>query len=371
MIPCANPQAGFERHREPILAAVARVLGSGQYVLGPEVAAFEREFAAYCGAGHAVGVNSGTDALSLALRALGVGAGDEVITVSHTALATVAAILSTGATPVLVDIERNHWTIDPAALEAAMSPGTKAIVAVHLYGQPADMDAVLAIARRRGVPVIEDCAQAAGAEYRGQRVGSIGDAGCFSFYPTKNLGAVGDGGAVVTSDPALAERVRRLRQYGWDGRRQTAEPGVNSRLDELQAAILSALLPSLDAGNAARQAIASRYTDAFEGLEGLATPRPRAGSRHVYHLYAMACAGRDGLKDALARDGIAAGVHYPVPAHRHHGYDARCRIGPAGLPVTEAFVAQTLSLPMYPELPPGEVVRVIDAVRRFAGAVPA
>jgi dTDP-3-amino-3,4,6-trideoxy-alpha-D-glucose transaminase len=310
MIPCANPLAQYLTHKNEILEALHRVLEAGQYMLGSEVSAFESSFASYCGVDHAVGVNSGTDALVLTLRGLGIGAGDEVITVSHTALATVAAVLATGATPVLVDVEPDYWTMQTAGLERAITARTRAVIPVHLYGQPSDLSGILAIARTHGLFVIEDCAQAAGADYKGQRVGSFGDAACFSFYPTKNLGAIGDGGAIVTRDAAFAERVRRLRQYGWNDARETEEPGLNSRLDVVQAAILRVKLPSLDRDNARRQYIARIYD---EGLAALPIVRParRPGSTHVFHLYVVASPGRDRIKDVLVARGVGAGVHYP------------------------------------------------------------
>jgi dTDP-4-amino-4,6-dideoxygalactose transaminase len=361
VIPWASPLAQTRAHRAAIDVALARVLDSGVYVLGEEVAAFEREFAAYCGATLAVGVGSGTDALVLALKALGVGPGDEVITVSHTALATAAAIIAAGGTPVLVDIDASY-TIDPSRLEAAIGPRTKVVIAVHLYGQPADLDAIAAIARQHGLKLIEDCAQATGARYRGRTVGSLADVGCFSFYPTKNLGAVGDGGMVITSDETLAARLRRLRQYGWNEFRETEEPGLNSRLDPLQAAILRAKLPSLDADNARRVSIAQRYAN---GLAGLPLKLPENSGGHVYHLYVVACETRDALAVHLGKEGVGSAVHYPVPVHRHRGYVDRVRIPAAKLPVTERIVGGIVSLPIYPELSDLEVDRVIAVIRGY------
>jgi dTDP-4-amino-4,6-dideoxygalactose transaminase len=361
MIPCANPLAQYLSRRQQILDAVTRVLDSGHYILGPEVEAFETAFAAYCGVEHAIGVASGTDALMLALRGLGIGPGDEVITVSHTAVATVAAVLAAGATPVLVDVEPDYWTIDPEAARRAITARTRAIIPVHLYGQPADMAAIMAIAGEHGLSVIEDCAQAVGAQYRGLRVGSVGDAGCFSFYPTKNLGAIGDGGAVVTKRTDVAARVRRLRQYGWDEHRATEAPGVNSRLDALQAAILGVKLPRLEADNARRREIAARYTEGLAGLP-IDSPRARPHTSHVYHLYVIACEERDRLKQRLADADVVAGVHYPVPAHAHPGYDGKCRIGPGGLGLTDRLVGRILSLPMYPEMSAADVERVLSVM---------
>lgn len=362
MIVPALPLAQFRTHEPAIREAVARVLESGAYILGREVETFERDFAGYLGVSHTVGVASGTDALVLALRALDIGAGDEVITVSHTALATVAAILAAGATPVLVDIEPKTYTIDPAAIEGAVTRRTKAIIPVHLYGQAADMDAIMPIAHRRKLKVIEDCAQATGAMLHGKRLGAIGHAGAFSFYPTKNLGAVGDGGLVATNDRRLAERLRRLRQYGWNETRETKEAGVNSRLDELQAAILKAKLPALDGDNARRIELAARYDTGLAGLP-VVTPARRPGAQHVYHLYVIALSQRDRLSRRLKEADILTGVHYPRAAHQHSGYRERVRVPKGGLPATQKVVRGILSLPIYPELSREDADRVIGAIR--------
>jgi dTDP-4-amino-4,6-dideoxygalactose transaminase len=365
MIQCASPAAQYRTHKDAIQAAVLRVLESDSYILGMEVSAFEAAFASYCGSArtlHAVGVNSGTDALILAMRALGIGAGDEVVTVAHTAVATVAAVIAVGATPVLIDIDPLTYTLDPALIELAMTSRTKAVIAVHLYGQAADMDAINEIARRHGVAVIEDCAQAAGGIFKGNRIGCLGDVACFSFYPTKNLGAIGDAGMVVAADAALAERVRCLRQYGWDSTRQTRTPGFNSRLDEVQAAILNVKLPFLDAENECRARLASRYDEGLSGLP-LILPAVRPDTRHVYHLYVIACDDRDAFKAGLERAGIMAGIHYPVPIHRQGGYAQRVVLPAQGLPVTDRLVARILSLPLYPELGEAEVEQVIAVIR--------
>jgi dTDP-4-amino-4,6-dideoxygalactose transaminase len=363
-IPWASPLAQYRAHQAPIQSAINRVLDSGTYILGKEVESFECAFADYCGGGHAVGVASGTDALILALKALGVGSGDEVVTVSHTAVATVAAILASGATPVLVDVDEACMTLDPAALDAAVTPRSKAVIAVHLYGQAADLDPILACARRHGLAVIEDCAQSTGGRYRGRRLGSIGDVGCFSFYPTKNLGAIGDGGMVLTSDAKIAARVRRLRQYGWDDARDTHEPGLNSRLDPLQAAILQAKLPHLDTDNVRRAAIARQYEHGLRGLP-ITTPSGRAGTEHAYHLCVVACEQRDALMAYLSDHQIGCAVHYPVPVHRQGGYAEHVILPPSGVPVTERICQQILSLPLYPELSDANVERVITTVRGF------
>jgi dTDP-4-amino-4,6-dideoxygalactose transaminase len=364
MILWASPLAQYRAHRAPIQNAINRVLDSGTYILGAEVQTFEAAFADYCGGGHAIGVASGTDALVLALKALGIGPGDEVITVSHTAVATVAAVLATGATPVLVDVDEVDMTLDPAALDAAATPRSKAIIAVHLYGQSADLERIVTFARRRRLAVIEDCAQACGGRNRGRRLGSIGDIGCFSFYPTKNLGAIGDGGMVLTREVKIAERVRRLRQYGWDDTRQTHEAGLNSRLDPIQAAILHAKLSHLDADNARRAAIAQRYERGLRGLP-ITTPKERSDTRHAYHLYVVACGQRDALSAYLAERQIGCAIHYPVPVHRQRGYAEHVTLPAAGLPVTERVCRQILSLPLYPELTDADVERVIATMRGF------
>ena len=364
VIPWASPLAQYRARQAPIQSAINRVLDSGIYILGAEVEAFENAFADYCGGGYGVGVASGTDALILALKAFGIGPGDEVITVSHTAVATVAAILAVGATPVLVDIDEIYLTLDPTALNGAATPRSKAVIAVHLYGQAVDLDPILNFTRERRIALIEDCAQACGGRHGGRRLGSIGDIGCFSFYPTKNLGAIGDGGIVLTREPKIAERVRRLRQYGWDDGRQTREPGLNSRLDPLQAAILRAKLPHLDEDNARRAAIAERYERGLHGLP-IMIPKQLAGGQHVYHLYVVACMQRDALMAYLAEHQVGCAVHYPLPVHRQHGYADRVILPSGSLPVTERVCQKILSLPLYPELSDVDVDRVIGSVRSF------
>jgi dTDP-4-amino-4,6-dideoxygalactose transaminase len=362
-IPLVDLQAAYRRLRPEIDAAVARVLAGGWYILGEEVRAFEAEFAAYLGVAHAVGVASGTDALLLALRACGVGPGDEVITVAHTAVATVAAVELSGAAPRLVDIDPNSFTLDPALLAAAVTPRTRAIIPVHLYGRPADAAPILAFARERGLLVIEDCAQAHGARYGGRTVGSLGDAAAFSFYPTKNLSAVGDGGAVVTDRPEVAERLRLLRQYGWRERYVSDVPGYNSRLDELQAALLRVRLRHLEAENEARRRLAAGYDAALAGLP-VQCPAPPGDSRHVYHLYVIRAERRDELQAYLAARGIGVGIHYPVPVHRQPAY-AHLGYAPGSLPATEAVVGDILSLPMHPDLPAAAVEIVAETIRAF------
>ena len=365
MILCADPRAQYLAHKSEIDAAIQAALGAGRYVLGEEVHAFEAEFAGYVGAAHAIGVASGTDALKTALAACGIGAGDEVITVAHTAVATVAAIESLGAAPVLVDIDPLTFTLDPAHLDRALSSRVKAIVPVHLYGRPADLDGILAFARRHGLRVIEDGAQAHGAAVRGRRVGSWGDAGCFSFYPTKNLGAAGDGGMIVTSDPALAQAARSLREYGWKERYVSERPGWNSRLDELQAAILRVKLRFLETDNAARRRLAQTYRAAIEETS-LVLPGESTGTVHARHLYVVRSARRDALQAHLAGAGIGALVHYPVPVHLQPAYRGRLR-GERALPETERAAREVLSLPMYPELAEPDLRVVAAAIRRFEG----
>ncbi len=365
MILCGNPKAQYLSHRADIDAALQRVLHGDRYILGSEVRAFEEEFAAYVGVAHAIGVANGTDALHLALRAAGVGAGDEVITVSHTAVATVAAIEMAGAVPVLVDIEPARFTLDPARVARAITPRTKAIVPVHLYGQACDLDPILALAKERGLLVIEDCAQAHGARYHGRRVGSWGHLACFSFYPTKNLGAIGDGGGVVTNDAALAARVRLLREYGWSERYISAVPGFNSRLDELQAAVLRVKLRTLDEDNRRRARLADFYDAQFGGGPLALPARVEAGpDAHVFHLYVVRSPRRDALKDHLLQRGIVPMIHYPVAIHDQPAYRGRIAT-PGGMAVTERAAAEVLSLPIYPELTEAEAAQVVAAVRSF------
>lgn len=358
----ARPSAQYRALKPEIDAAIQRVLDGNVYILGEEVSGFEREFAAYVGAQFGIGVANGTDALHLALRALGIGPGDEVVTTPHTAIATIQAISMSGATPVLADITNDRFTMNPEQVERVITPRTKALLPVHLYGQPADLGALLEIAERRGIPLIEDCAQAHAATWDGRQVGSIGRIGCFSLYPTKNLGAIGDGGIVTTSDPEVADRLKLLRQYGWRTGQVSEITGFNSRLDELQAAILRAKLVHLDAMTARRRAIAAAYIDGLKDLP-LALPRAATGTEHAYHLFVIRSDGRDALKAHLATRNVMAGIHYPLPAHRHPAYAASH--GTVSLPVAERVVGEILSLPMYPELADAQVARVIDGVRGF------
>jgi dTDP-3-amino-3,4,6-trideoxy-alpha-D-glucose transaminase len=342
-----------------IRPAVDRVLSSGRYILGPELDAFEAHFAAYIGVRHAVGVASGTDAIELALRAGGVRPGDEVITVSHTALATVCAVERAGATPVLVDINPMTYTMDPTQVEAAITSRTAAVLPVHLYGQVADMTALEAIARRHGLLLVEDCAQAHGAMHQGRKAGSMGKLGAFSFYPTKNLGAYGDAGAVVTDDADLAARVRRLRNYGQEEPYQQGEPGINSRLDELQAAILTVKLQHLDEHNELRRRLATTYRDA---ITGVTLPAVGEHDRHVYHLFVVRHTSRDAMRAWLEQRGVGTAVHYPKAIHQQPAY----RHLRGQLPVTERAVGEIISLPMYVGLSADDARHVGGLVSEFA-----
>ncbi len=367
------PFGDLKRQHEPLRteleAAFARVLNSGWYILGQEVAAFESAFAAACGVAHCVGVSSGADALYLALAAHDIGPGDEVITVANACMYELSAILQTGARPVLVDVLPATQNMSPSAFEAAITPRTKAVLPVHLFGRLADMPAICAIAARHSLAVVEDAAQshgsfAADAEGRQRLAGQWGSVAAFSFYPSKNLGALGDAGALVTDDPALAERLRRLRMYGWASKYNTVDAGGrNARLDELQAALLSAKLPYLEASNHARRERAAWYAELLAGLP-IALPSDEPG--HCYHLYVITLADRarrDGLRAALAAAGIGCDVHYPTPAHLQPAF-ANLGYGPGALPVTEDLAGRILSLPIFPELTRGEVELVATAVRQ-------
>jgi len=364
LVPLSDPGGDSAGLRSEIAAALMRVVDSGSYILGPEVEAFEKRLAASVGVAEAVGVGSGTDALVIAMLGLGIGPGDEVITVSHTAGATVAAIRIVGAVPVLVDVEEQNYCIDPDKIEGAIGPRTHAVVAVHLYGHPAHMAAVGAVARQHGLAVIEDCAQAQASTIDGRQVGSFGEIGCFSFYPTKNLGAIGDGGALVTDDPAIADRVRKLRTYGWS-KPQYAEfdNGRASRLDEIQAAILSVKLRQLADHVERRRNVARRYRAELAGLP-LVLPSESAGTTHAYHLFVIRAEGRDALEAHLQANGIGTGRHYPWPAHRQPAFAAVARI-PEPLTVTEKIAGEILSLPLFATISEAQIGRVVDAVRKF------
>jgi dTDP-4-amino-4,6-dideoxygalactose transaminase len=359
-----GPLADYRAYKEEIKAAVDRVLESGWYILGSETAAFEKEFAGYLGTGEGIGVGSGTEALHLALLACGIGKGDEVITVSHTAVATVAAIEMCGARPVLVDIDAESYTMDAAELEKAITKKTKAVVPVHLYGHPAEIDAITAIAKDHGFYVLEDCAQSHGATFGGRMTGVWGDIAAFSFYPTKNLGALGDGGFIATARPELAEKVRLLREYGWRQRYMSEISGFNSRLDELQAAILRVKLSHLEADNGRRIAIARHY-DRLLGASDLTLPREKWGVRHVYHQYVVRSKRRDALKSYLKEHGVDTLIHYPVPVHLQPAYRGKITLQGGRLPVTEEICPQILSLPMHPHLTGGQIEQIAELITGF------
>jgi dTDP-4-amino-4,6-dideoxygalactose transaminase len=359
-------RAAYRVQGNEIDAAIRRVMQSGWYILGKEGATFEREFASWNGVSHVIGVANGTDAIIVALRGLGIGAGDTVFTVSHTAVATVAAVELAGAIPMLVDIDRHTYTIDPQKLEEAVRAvktaggRPRAVVAVHLYGHPCDVGAIGEICRVHDMVLIEDCAQAHGAMVEGRKVGSFGAAASFSFYPTKNLGAFGDGGAVATNDRALADRCTAIRQYGWRERYLSDIAGMNSRLDELQAAILAVRLKRLDAETAARRAVAQRYDEALKGA--IATPTIRPGTTHAYHLYVVRSARRDALAIALKARGVDTGIHYPAPVHLQKAYAGRTAIAPSGMAETERACREVLSLPMHAFLSDEDVEHVTESV---------
>ncbi len=366
MIPFVDLKAQYRALKPDIDRAVQHVLENAQFILGPAVSAFEKDFAAFCGTTEAIGVNSGTSALHLSLLAAGIGPGDEVITVPFTFVATVAAIEYAGAKPVFVDIEPHYWTMDPALIEAAITPRTRAIMPVHLYGQPADMDPILAIARKHGLVVIEDACQAHGSEYKGRRCGSMGQLACFSFYPGKNLGAYGEGGAVVTSDRVLAEKIRLLRAWGEETRYEHKYRGFNYRMDGVQGAILGVKLKHLDAWTDARRDRAAQYAHHLADTPAV-LPRERPGSRHVYHVYVVRLSDRDVWRQRLTDAGVQTGVHYPIPVHlqpayRDLGYSA------GDFPVAERSASEVLSLPIYPELTREQIDTIASLFRAGVAA---
>jgi dTDP-4-amino-4,6-dideoxygalactose transaminase len=362
-----NPKASYLAYKEEIGAAINRVFESGWYILGEEVLAFEEEFANYIGTGHAVGVASGTDAIELALRACDVREGDTVVTVSHTAVATASAIVRIGAKPVFIDIDKDRYTMDPNKLNDLLSNWSgempKAIIPVHIYGQPADMPSIMDIATKYGLKVIEDCAQAHGSKINGEIVGSMGDAGCFSFYPTKNLGALGDGGIVTTNDKILAERLCVLREYGWEERYISKSFGINSRLDEIQAAILRIKLKHLDSCNRQRIRIAQQYTIKFSD-KIITLPKTIDNVKHVYHQYVIKHPKRDELMTHLRNNGIGTLIHYPSPVHLQPAFSDNTMC-PISLENTENISSQILSLPIYPELKDIDIVFVCNSILNF------
>jgi len=363
-IPSTDLRRDYLAIKAEIDQAIRNVFDSGWFILGENVREFEKEFAEYCGTAFGIGVASGTDALQLALRACDIGADDEVITVANTAFPTAIAISYTGARPVFVDVDRTY-TMDPARVEEKITARTRAIVPVHLYGQPADLEPIMSIAGKHSLRVIEDACQAHGAEYRGRKAGSLGDVGCFSFYPTKNLGAYGDGGVAITSSEELAGRLRLLRDYGQVRRYEHVEKGYNSRLDELQAAILRVKLRKLDEWNEKRRRHAMLYDRLLEGAP-VVTPSCRDNARHIYHLYVVRSPQRDLLRDWLRQNGVAADIHYPTPIHLQPAY-ADLEMPEGSLPLTEQYASEILSLPMFPGLTDEEIERCCEVIRTFPG----
>jgi dTDP-3-amino-3,4,6-trideoxy-alpha-D-glucose transaminase len=369
-VPLSDIRAQYHGLKQPIDQALARVIESGGYVGGPEIAAFEDEFAAYCEVSHCVGVANGTDALTLALRAMGIGPGDEVITVANTFIATVEAIWATGAQPVFVEIRSDTLLMDPDAFRDAIGPRTRAVIPVHLYGQPCAMAEICEIAGQRGVKVIEDAAQAHGARWAGRRVGSWGDAACFSFYPGKNLGAFGDAGAVVSSDGELVQRIRMLANHGRREKYVHETAGTNSRLDALQAAVLRVKLGSLDRWNDMRRRLAARYTQGLSGLDGLTLelPRVNANAESVWHLFVVRAPDRPSFVNHLKSQDIETGVHYPLPLHHQPAW--RREFAAPALPVTERAATSVVSLPIFPEMTTAQIDSVLHAVASFGAPKP-
>jgi dTDP-4-amino-4,6-dideoxygalactose transaminase len=365
------PFLDLKAHHAPILDEINRaiqdVIDRGAFAGGPFVVDFESDFASYCDASHAIGVGSGTEALWLSLLAWGIGYGDEVITVPNTFMGTAEAITYCGATPVFVDVDERTYTMDPARLEEAITPKTKAVIPVHLFGQPADMDPIVAIARKHGLFVLEDACQAHGAEYKGRRAGTLGDAACFSFYPGKNLGAIGEAGAVVTQDAVLQEKVRTLRDHGQVRKYYHKVVGWNGRMDGIQAAVLRVKLRYLEKGNQLRRSHAAHYGRALAGIEEVVRPVQAPDVRHVYHIYAIRVPDRDEVMRFLAQKGIGCGVHYPVPVHLQEAYrDLGYEQG--AFPVAERCAAEFVSLPMFPELTPAQVDLVVQGVQEALSA---
>jgi dTDP-4-amino-4,6-dideoxygalactose transaminase len=365
------PFLDLRAHHAPLRAefdrAISEVIESGAFAGGPFVTQFENEFAAFCGSRHSIGVGNGTDALWLALLACGIGPGDEVITVPNTFMATAEAITYTGARPVFVDVDERTYTMDPALLEKARTPRTKAVIPVHLFGQVADMDPILSFGRQHGLFVIEDAAQAHGAEYKGQKAGSLGDVGCFSFYPGKNLGAFGEAGAVVTNDDKLQEKIRILREHGQVRKYYHSMVGWNCRMDGIQAAVLRIKLRHLEQANQRRRAHASQYDRLFQGLDEVVPPLEASYGRHVYHIYPIRVRERAEMMRLLQEKGIGCGVHYPVPIHLQEAYRG-LGYGEGVFPVSERTCAEFISLPMFPELTETQVNLVVDSVRQSLAA---
>ncbi len=363
MIPFLDLKQQYQGIKDEVLEAVAKTFENTAFVLGPDVAAFEETFAKYAGAKHAVGHNSGTAALHMALLAMGVGEGDEVITIPHTFVATVAAIMYTNAKPVFVDVDPDSYTMDPSKIEAAITSKTKAIMPVHLYGQPADMDPIMEIANKHGLMVLEDAAQAHGAEYKGKRIGSIGTAAGFSFYPGKNLGAYGEGGATTTNDDGINERLRILRDWGQKKKYYHEVLGYNARLEGVQGAVLNIKMKYIEGWTERRRAIAKTYDEAFAGLKHVKAPKAYADRRHVYHLYVVLVEDRDGFMNFCKERNVGTAIHYPFAIHTLGGYDHLGNVG--DFPVSEHVAARCVSLPMFPELTDDQAKRVIEVVHEY------
>ncbi len=368
-VPLLDVRAQYDTIREPLLQAVETVLAGGQWILGPAVRDLEERLAQYLAVPHALGVASGTDALLVALRALGCGPGTEVICPAYTFFATAGAIHNNGARPVFVDIDEATFNLDPGALEPAITARTRAVMPVHLFGQSADMGPIMDICGRRGLPVIEDAAQAIGATWHDTPVGGVGDFGCFSFYPSKNLGAAGDGGLITTRRPELAERARMLRVHGSREKYRHEEVGFNSRLDSLQAAVLGVKLAHLDAWSAARAAHARAYGEAFAGLDGIITPRDAGFGKHVWNQYTIRIrrGSRDGLRSHLTEKGIGSDIYYPIPLHLQECF-ADLGHRPGSLPISEAAARESLSIPVYPELTADQQGYVVETIRDWVKA---
>lgn len=364
MIPFVDLKAQHDSIRKELFDTITQIIDTSSFIMGPAIKDLERDFAEFCGCKHAIGCSSGTSALNLALWALDIGPGDEVITIPHTFIATTEAISVRGAKPVFVDIDPATYTMDTSKLEAAITPATKAIIAVHLYGHPTDMDPLLEIARKHNLKVVEDCAQAHGAEYKGRRVGSLGDIGCFSFFPGKNMGAMGDAGAITTNDDDLATLVNKLRNHGRLGKYEHEMVGYNERLDTLQAAILNVKLPHLNDWNTLRRKHADEYREALADAD-IELPTVASGCTHVYHLFVIRHPNRDGLQKFLKEKGIATGVHYPLPLHMQPAYqDLGYKVG--DFPETEKAANEILSLPMFPEMTAEQIKEIADAIKEYS-----